>query len=518
MKIVSAENMRKIDLDAINDFGIPSIMLMETAGMCCFKAINENYGKNIKIFVVCGKGNNGGDGLVIARLLKKSGYDVKAVLPANESELSQESKTNYRILKRQYPNVIEHVETSGECLRSLDSSQLIVDALLGTGISKEVTGMTAEMINLINSSGKDVLSVDVPSGINCNTGQIMGCAIKANFTVTIGAAKQGLLLHPGSEYSGKIYIADIGFPELLLNSPAIKCSYASAEELCAWLPQKQKNAQKNSNGRLLIIAGSKKYTGAPYLSSLAAMKSGAGLVYLAVPEEIHGILASKLNEAIIIPYQKDSIEKSLGNIIPKTDAMLIGPGIGLAPQTHVSIKKIISENRVPAVIDADALQKEILTANPNGNFVITPHAGEMARILKTEPKLVESDRIFHAQKAAESFNTVTILKGPNSIISAPSGQCYFNTSGNEAMASAGMGDALAGITAAVLAKGGGNFEAAVLSAFIHGAAGDMAAKNSSYGITATDLIEKIPCVIDAIAKKDLQLIESMQQFKNISVW
>jgi len=511
MNVLSAFQMREIDNETINSFGIPGILLMENAGLCCFKVIIKEFPNISNISVICGKGNNGGDGFVLARYLKRYGYNVKVFVLCEEKELKGETLTNYLILKKQYKDILYH--STNDFKEIISSNDLLVDAIFGTGISSGVTGFYSEAIDLINKSSKKVLSVDLPSGINADSGQIMNNAIKADVTVTIGALKNGLLQYPASELSGTVYVADIGFPEKLFTSGLFKNNIASPDQICFWLGKKKKNEHKYSAGTVLIMSGSEIYTGAPCIAAEAALRAGAGMVYVTVPKNIHGIIASKLNEAVVIPYEN---QNDLKPFLKKADSFVIG--MGLDENLLPIAKNLILEAEIPIIIDATAINKNILAVCKNKNVIITPHSGEMARILDIKSSEIEAARMDYAINCAEKFGVNVILKGSNSIITNPDGKLYFNVTGNQAMASAGMGDALSGIIGALAAKNESLFNVAVLSVFVHGAAGDLAAEKSSYGITATDLIDNIPQVIHNINKKDLQLIENMMKFKKISLF
>ena len=519
MNVLTAEQMKNVDRMSIDSFGIPEIILMENAGLCCLEVLKKEHSKNTAITVVCGKGNNAGDGFVLARYLKMSGYNVLVCVLTDEKNLSVSALMNYLIFKKQYPELLFHVKNENEINDVLKDCSLIVDAIFGTGLSSSITNFFAVAIDVINKSGKKVLSIDIPSGINSDSGEIMGCAVKAALTVTIGALKQGLLLYPGSDLAGKIYIADIGFPKKLLDFNNFQAHATLFDDIYPLLVKKNKYAHKYSSGRLLIISGSKDYTGAPCLCANSALNAGCGMVYLAVPQEIHSIIATKVNEAVVIPYNLNfdgDIPSKIIDLLTKIDAIVIGPGLSKDVPVMLFAEKIVKSTDVPLIIDADALQTDILENSKN--IIITPHPGEMARIFDIRASEIDKNRLLYAKKASKKFKAVTVLKGADSIITNPLGDTYFNTSGNSAMASAGMGDVLGGIIGTLVAKKIPTFESAYAGVFIHGLAGDIAALYSSYGVTAGEVIKRIPEVLDLIYKKDMNFVENMQKIKTISIY
>lgn len=519
MNVMTAAQMKEIDNKSINTFNIPEIVLMENAGLCCLKILKFEFPIETCVAVVCGKGNNAGDGFVIARYLKLSGYNVVVCALVQEESLSDSALTNYLILKKQYPELIFHVNNKNEIVDLIKNCDLVVDAIFGTGLSSNVKGFFETAINAINESVKKVFSIDIPSGVNSDSGEIMGCAVKSDITVTIGAIKQGLLLPPASGLTGKIYIADIGFPKELTCGEQFKIHVTSFEDVFKLLPKRNMHDHKYSSGSLLIISGSKNYTGAPVLCAKSALNSGCGMVYLSVPDNIHPIIANKVNEAVVLPYELNSdgdIPSKIADLLMKIDAVVIGPGLSNDKTTTLFVEKILKNTSKPVVLDASALQLNLL--KQGRNIIITPHTGEMAKIFEKKSFEIEEQRILYAKRASEDFNAVTVLKGALSIISSQSGDIYFNTSGNRAMASGGMGDVLSGIIGAFAAKKVPVFESAFIGAFIHGLAGDMVAKYSSYVVTAGEVINRIPEVLDSVYKEDIKFAENNQKIKTVSIW
>lgn len=510
MIILTSEEMREADRSAAEDCGFPPVLLMESAAVACAKVIKEKYPSARRILVLAGKGNNGGDGIAVARLLRRAGFEPEIQLTSSE-RLSELAQLNLNLLLKTAVCPVRRPEAFSK--KILENVDLIVDSMFGTGFSGSMTGICSDIAEAANSSGRPVVSVDVPSGLNADTGKVSGICIKADVTVTMGYPKRGFFLYPGSEQVGELYVADIGFPD---NTDSV-CSFADSSSLCDWMPHRRKNDWKGSAGRLFILAGSNEYTGAACLACRAAMRCGSGMVYLAVPEKIHHVMAEKLTEAIIVPYSENDYS-SIFQALEKSDAAAIGPGLGTSEFTADLLKTIFSRIRIPVVADADALYPEILCGHKISRLVITPHIGEAARLTDKTVAEIKSDLVNSALEAAEQYNCISVLKGPNSIIALPDGYFYFNISGSEVLASAGSGDVLTGIIGALLARGCFPEECSVLGCFIHGAAGDsVAAEKGRLGITASDVIEYIPRISELLLNGDTDAIDRMLKIKKISV-
>ena len=498
MRSISAPEMKNIDLNAVNVIGIPEIVLMENAGRGAVDAIENVFGVPESVCVICGKGNNGGDGFVVARHLLLRNCTVQVFLMGKTSDLKGSSKINGDILQHLGVSITE-IETTAKLSESINDSTSVVDALFGTGLKNDSSGLAADVISLINLSPRNyrVVSLEIPSGINPDTGAVMGSAVKADLTVTFCLPKNGMLISPGIDHCGKIFVKDIGVP--ISSSPTLDSSEGSpmlSDKLLVRrkLRLRAMNSNKGSSGKVLVIAGSAQMPGAASLTSKAAFRAGAGMVYLLTGDSVKPYMHSMLPECIVI----DALGKDLAGY----DSIVFGPGLGT--DQAVLLKQVLSMGPSrPFLLDADGLN---MLANDIGllgttehKIVITPHPKEMSRLTKTSVDEIEHDRAKTAGEFAASHNITVLLKGLNSVIAFSNGSLQINAAGNPGMATAGSGDVLSGIIGAFLAQGISIEDAAVCGAFVHGFAGDLAAqKNSLSGLTATDIIELIPKSINAI--------------------
>jgi hydroxyethylthiazole kinase-like uncharacterized protein yjeF len=500
MKVSRVAEMRNLDRQAMSDFGITQEILMENAGEAAYFVILREFGVRGKKFIIfCGIGNNGGDGFVVARKLHSTGGEVKVLLLGEREELEGTARKNFDIISRMPIDVcdIESIEQAREAVINCDA---IVDAIFGTGLSREVTGIHRDVIQLINESKKKVFSIDIPSGINGDTGQVMGSAIRSDYTITYGLPKVGNMLYPGFDFCGKLYVSHISFPPSLYNTEAIK---VQVNELVG-LPQRDKDTYKGSYGRALFIAGSSKYLGAPYFSALSFLKAGGGLSYLATPSSISPFVASKGSEIVFIPQPETSSgslalesKEELLELSKRVSMVIIGPGLSLNEETQELVRALAREIKTPLLIDGDgitAIAKEIgLIGERKAETILTPHSGEMARITKMEVAEVNKDKITVLQKTASGLNAIIVLKGAHSLIGYPDERVYINTSGNPGMATAGSGDALVGAIAAMYGLGLPLRDAVRMGVFIHGLSGDLAAREKGEdGITAQDILDYLP--------------------------
>ena len=490
--VCTASQMRNIDKIASLKFNIPSIVLMENAALACVREIF----KYDSFTVICGKGNNGGDGLAIARHLINMGKAVKIYLVLGDN-FSGDALINYNILKSMS---VSFSTDFSELETDLRLSDCTVDALFGTGIHGEITGTARDVIEKINSCAKYVLSVDVPSGVNSDTGET-DIAVKADKTVTFAAYKRGLLLFPGADYTGKIIVSDISIPEQAFELEEVRIKALTEEYLIGIMPKRCANSQKGDYGKILVIGGSVGMAGAVIMACEAAFRTGAGIVTACVPSEINDIVQTSLAQAMTFPV---NFEKDTEKIIEKMsgfDAVLFGNGIGRDEWVQELLKKILENAAVPVVIDADGLfalagDTEILK-KCKSDVILTPHAMEMARLIGKDVQTVENDRFSVAGSFVSEYRLTLVLKGNHSIITAPDGEQSVNMTGNAGMATAGSGDVLAGMTAALAARKLSPYNAAELAVYLHGAAGDTAKifwKEDS--LTARDIItcisQKLP--------------------------
>jgi hydroxyethylthiazole kinase-like uncharacterized protein yjeF len=513
MKITTAKEMRNIDFQTINEIGIPGVVLMENAGLGVVKAIERDFPLQTfsKIAIFAGKGNNGGDGLVIARYLVHKGYKVTTYLLAEPDKFIGDALINLRIAQNIGLN-IEYIlsdEQLNEKKGIISQNNLIIDAIFGTGLSGPVRGFASNVIDYLNSTGMPIVAVDLPSGLDSDTGKVEGSCIKAIMTVTMALPKRGLLLYPGAKFVGKLEIADIGIPQSVIDSQNI--STILIQSPCALkLPERPRDGHKGLFGRVLIIAGSVGLTGASAMASLSALRVGAGLVTLGTPESLNPIMEVKLTEAMTLPLPETSHQTlsiraydKIMQMVNGTDVVAIGPGLSRNPETIELVQKLCSDINIPKVIDADGLnalaEDKSCLRELGKQTVLTPHPGEMARLIGKTISDVQSDRINIAIDFAKEYGVILVLKGVPTVIAEPNGEAYLNTTGNPGMASGGTGDVLTGTIAGFLAQGLDANNSAILGVYIHGLAGDLASiDKGGVGIIAGDLIDFLPKAIKKV--------------------
>jgi NAD(P)H-hydrate epimerase len=514
MKVLSVQQMRNLDKKTIEELGISGLILMENAGRMTAQKIMEHFGHIIgdgEIVIIAGKGNNGGDGFVVARHLHNMGKRVKVILIPKRKEVTGDADVNLKILEKLKFEIIYaegNYETIQKHLIENKSIKIVVDAIFGTGLDSEVKGIYRDVIELINSLNVIRVAVDIPSGLSGDKGIPLGVCVHAHLTVTFGLPKMGLLTYPGREYVGILEIADIGFPKEFIEEIEPSGYLLDEKFIRSILKPREKNTHKGTYGHLLAICGSIGKTGAACLTALGGIKSGAGLVTLAVPESIAGFVDSRVLESLTFPLKdKDgfisldisAIEKALS----EKAAVAIGPGIGVNDDTVELVSYIVENSKIPVVIDADGINSlsknlEVLRKKKT-DIILTPHPGEMARLISSTPKDVQNNRLEVAVDFAKKFEVYVVLKGAGTIISTPEGKVYFNQTGNPGMASGGMGDVLTGLIGGFLAQGYEPWKAASLGVYIHGRAGDMASqKIGKWGFGAEELAGFIPSVISEI--------------------
>ncbi len=512
MKLTTAQTMRELDGLAINEYGIPGIVLMENAGRSTVQVLLGLFGPMAgkRVCVFAGRGNNGGDGFVVARYLFREGCDVTVYLLSKMDKLTGDAAINMNICAKLGVSIVEIEEEPAleNLAGEIEQADLIVDALLGTGLNSEVRGLFAAAIRIIKGADVPVLAVDIPSGLESDRGVPLGECVRADVTVTYGLPKTGQLLYPGRSYCGSLYCVDIGIPAEAIRSLNPRHELLEPAELV--LPFERKaDSHKGHSGRLLVVAGSPGMTGAAAMASETAARAGAGLVTLAVPESLNPILEVKLTEAMTVPVPDEngllcqqSVETLLELLDQKT-ALALGPGLSHADGPALAVRELIANVRVPTVIDADGLN--ILAGDMSvlreakAPIIITPHPGEMARLTDMNPAEVQADRIGAAAKLASDYNIIVVLKGAGTVIALPDGRAYINPTGNPGMASGGMGDILTGLIGGLLAQDMDPAEAAKTAVYIHGLAADRCAREfASVGFLATDLIPFIPPLLDEL--------------------
>jgi len=512
MKVVTAAEMREIDRATIRTYGIPGLVLMESAGMAVAAKAMELFPEK-RFLILCGGGNNGGDGLVAARGIHNSGSRAKAIILSKQDSLSPDCKAQYQLAQKTGVDIEFRKTVSKSDLHG----SVIIDAVLGTGLSKPVGGDLAKIFRLINEADVPVIAVDIASGISSDNGEVLGEAVMADHTVTFGLPKRGHFLYPGAGYTGSLQVADIGFPEKLTGSEKIKAELVSRDIAATLVPPRRRNSFKGDYGHVLVIAGSRGKTGAALMTAEASLRAGSGLVTLGVPETLLDIYQSRVMEEMTLPLADrgdgtlaaKAIDAILNFASQNADVIAIGPGIGVTPDTEEIVKKIVLSSAVPVVIDADGLNavkdSTGIFSKAKSPVIITPHPGEMARLLrqksveKTDKKTgisiqdIEKDRIETAISFAKKTGVYVVLKGVPTIVATPGGSAYINTTGNPGMATGGSGDVLTGIIASLAGQGLDSAAAAVLGVHLHGLAGDTAAAVlGEHSLIASDIISALP--------------------------
>jgi hydroxyethylthiazole kinase-like uncharacterized protein yjeF len=524
MKLITSLQMRECDRRTIAGENLPAptpgLALMERAGWGIYAALRQHFGRLAQrpILVFCGRGNNGGDGLVVARRLLADGRDALAVLTAGPARLSIDARVQYerlaalggRILDLEgcEPEALE-AGLTGELRAASRLEPLVIDALLGTGSHGAPQGLIAACIAWINQArdrhGAEVVAVDIPTGVDADTGQIPGEAVRADLTVTLAYAKVGFCFYPGRDHVGRVRVVDIGIPLSVEGDVGLPLAQMDAREAGALLPTRPGDAHKGRVGRILVLGGSPGLTGAPSLTALAALRTGAGLVTIGLPAALNPALEAKLTEVMTLPLA----QSAAGGLAPEaeatvlarqaaTDVWVVGPGLGREPGALDLARSIIRHAPGPMVIDADglyALSGGIEWWRPAGSppAVLTPHPGEMARLLENAAPAPGAAAWEVAAGYARAHRCVLVLKGAPTVVAAPDGRIWINPTGNPGMATGGTGDALTGVIAALLGQGLGAPEAARLGVYVHGQAGDLAGEaNGPVGLLPSDLIAAIP--------------------------
>jgi NAD(P)H-hydrate epimerase len=512
VKVVTAEEMANLDRLASTDYGIPSLLLMENAGLRVLEVVREHFGGRLegrRVVIFAGRGNNGGDGLVVARHLLNAGAEVKVFLLARPEEMRGDAAVNLGIYQRMggklYPLLDE------KDLQRVDVAllyaEMAVDAIYGTGFRGAALGLPGEVIKMLAATRIPVVAVDLPSGLEANTGRVNGPCVRATYTVTFALPKLGLCLYPGADYVGKLIVADIGIPQVLVKAQPL------ARELVTWewcvqkLAPRRPWGHKGDYGHVLVVGGSTGLTGAVVMAAQGALRSGAGLVTAAVPAGLHSILEEKTLEVMTLPLPAtadNALEAEALSVIEefarRCQAVALGPGIGRHPSSQAVVRQYLGRSRCPLVIDADGLNALAghtnLLREAKAPVVLTPHPGEMARLLGTSTSKVQEDRLGVAEHAAREWGVTVVLKGARTVVASPQGNTYLIPTGNPGMATGGSGDVLTGVIAGLLAQGMSPEEAAAVGAYVHGAAGDAAAQELGHrALVAGDLLAYLPKVL-----------------------
>lgn len=516
MEILTTAQMRVAE-EAANRNGTSYLRLMENAGSACARAIREEYNitpespKNVT--VVCGRGNNGGDGYVVARKLSESGCRVSVIL-AGGTPHTEHSKEMFQRVEQMPVNMIMFDTNKSSALDCMLKSDIIVEAVFGIGLTREVTDIYAELFRYINSSPAKTVSIDVPGGLNADTGEIMGEAVKADFTVAVCVAKPCHVLLPGSVYCGKVKVVSIGITDEEKHEAGEPYFYSvDADEIKKFFPKRNPVSNKGDYGHVLSVCGSKCMAGAAVLAAKGAVRGGAGLVTVAFPDCAYPAISSKITSPLLLPlkcneegtFSASSVSQIL-TAMKKATAIVIGCGLGVNRDTATVLYEVIKNAEVPVIIDADGIN--IISRNINVlkaakvPIILTPHPGEMSRLTGLSVKQIQADRIQTAVEFANKFNVTVVLKGANTVVAMPDEKSVLvNTTGNAGMSKGGSGDLLAGITGAFIAQGIHIPDAVKMAVYLHGLAGDIAAeKYSMTAMSPSDTADCLPFALSTIEK------------------
>ncbi len=508
--ILKAYEMKMYDRDTSERIGIPSMVLMERAALGVLEALRERHITPRKVLVAAGMGNNGGDGLAVGRLLAERGAEVTVYMTGNRDKMTEETRRQISILMN---GGLENVEfkNSSSPHSKLETAEydMVVDALLGIGLSRNIDGEYLRLVRAINRFGQKgafILALDIPTGVCADTGKIWGEAVKADLTVTFAFAKRGHFLYPGREYTGELAVKDIGITEssFLLGKPGAFCY--GKEDLARLLPERKPWGNKGSFGKVLLVAGSRDICGACILCGKSILKAGAGMVKIITPACNRIIVQEAFPEAMLYTFEETPDEEEVKKALTWADVAVAGPGLGTGNTAKELIRQLLAYKSIPMVIDADGLNLlaadqelfELAAGRGEGNLVITPHPGELTRLLKTDMENYRENREKLAFEAAGKLNCVVTAKDAVTfIVEEGRAEICMNITGNDGMATAGSGDVLAGITGGLLAQGMECFEGACLGAYLHGLSGEKASeKKGRYGVTASDIVEAIPHIME----------------------
>jgi hydroxyethylthiazole kinase-like uncharacterized protein yjeF len=507
MRVFDARQMREADRVTIEEIGISSLVLMESAGRQVVAAMQQTFEQLslLRIGVLCGTGNNGGDGFVAARVLLQNGYDTSIFLVGSVEDVKGDARVNLEILGRLGYTVVEITDEQEWELHFSDIStcDVLVDAMFGTGLRKPLAGLFETIVKDLNSSELPVVAVDLPSGLSADTPDIIGEAVDADLTVTFATAKLPHMLPPAERKCGQVVVADIGIPrEVIEGLEGARVEVIAAQDVLAHLEPREPDSHKGDYGRVLIVAGSLGRTGAAHLCGMAALRSGAGLVTIATPRSAAGVVAAMAPEYMTEPLDEDqdgiAVERALDRILEvQADVIAVGPGLGTGPRPRALVHALLERSGSPLVLDADALNifadsVNKLKGREDVEVIITPHPGEMARLINRDTDHVQHHRLEVARDFAADHGVWVVLKGHRTLIAAPDGRVSINRTGNPGMATGGTGDVLTGVIAAWLAQSLDAEAACRVGVFLHGLAGDVAVKTiGQTALTASDVVHHL---------------------------
>ncbi len=515
MNVCSVKEMQELDRAAIKEYGIPDELLMENAGLAVARVISDNFHVNGTCFaILCGGGNNGGDGLVVARALHSRGGQVRVALLGDPAKFKGAALLNYRIASR-LGIPMERVADIDLLEDILLASEVVVDAIFGTGLQRPLEGLYLEAVKAVNDSVLPVVAVDIPSGINGDNGRVMGAAVEADITITFGLPKTGTLFYPGYARCGELFLSSISFPPEMIASRNIPTEINEP----VVLPPRLEEGHKGSFGDVLFIAGSAGYLGAPAFSALSFLKAGGGYSRLAAPRSVVNVLGSSGSELVFHPQEETETgslsiknKESLLDLIKKVDLVVLGPGLSLHEEIRELVRELIPLIDKPLLLDGDGLTAAAgdtdLCAGRRAATILTPHPGEMASLCGKSIDEIMNDPLEILRQECRRRNAIIVLKGAHSLIGLPEGEVFINPSGNSGMATAGSGDVLSGTIAAMLGLGLSVEDGTRTGVFLHGLAGDLAAEElGEDGMTARDIMEALPEALSLYREEYDQIME-----------
>ncbi len=517
MKVLAAEQMQAVDRRAIDEIGIPGVVLMENAGRAVAEEIVSRYSSQglQRAVVLAGKGNNGGDGYVIARHLLDHDWDVLTLVFAESGTVTGDAATHLKTLVNCDGQVV-YISTEEDfdaVVEDIGDFTVVVDALFGTGLAKPLQGLLLDAVGWINCQLCPVVAVDIPSGVNGSNGQIMGDAVNADLTVTFAFPKIGQVTFPGARHAGELVVADIGIPKQVMYEAVADCLLVDADQARQLLPLRSRDGHKGTFGHLLVLAGSTGKCGAAVMAAESGLRAGAGLVTLACPESVQPVIAAKVTEVMTVPLVALRGEVSMQalqdiqSLAEGKRAMALGPGLGLGEDVGSLVRRVVQDVALPMVIDADALNAlidhlHVLDRQDGPELVLTPHPGEMSRLTGLPIAEIQTSRFRVAREFAVQHHVVLVLKGARTLIASPDGTVHINTTGHAGMASGGMGDVLTGLIGGLLAQGLSAKDAATLGVFLHGKAADRLFDTfGDAGLLASDVMYELPAARLALTEE-----------------
>ncbi len=512
MIIVTANQMQLLDRQTIDAFGIPGRILMENAGRGATQSFLQRIYRQDpgRVGVLAGRGNNGGDGFVMARYLFQRGIDVTVFLLSSADKVKGDAAENLKLLNAAHVKVLEmpDKEDFKTCQTDMRHIPYWIDAILGTGLNSDVKGYFRQVIEFVNALERPVFAVDIPSGLSADTGHPLGVCVHASATATFAYAKIGHVVYPGVLHCGVVDVVDIGIPPAMAKAAEIRQELITGRTIQSMLRPRDPATHKGRTGHALIVAGATGKTGAAAMAATSALRAGAGLVTLGIPQTLNAILEGQVTEAMTLPLPDQEtgllLEEAFGDIVAAAQskqAMAVGPGLGTATHTRNLVYRMIKEIDLPLVIDADGLNNLAgrlgCLEGRSSATILTPHPGEMARLTGKTTGRIQKDRITAARQLASQTQTHVVLKGARTLVAAPDGRVLINTTGNPGMAAGGMGDVLTGLIAGFLAQGYSAVDASCAAVYLHGLAADMLNQKAAWGYLATEVMDTVPLAIQS---------------------